>query len=45
MPIHNMNFESGVFFTRAVGYVDDVDVRLWATSLKNHDDNAAFIIE
>lgn len=36
MPIHNMNFESGVFFTRAVGYVDDVDVRLWATSLRNH---------
>ncbi|GAB4326604.1 MAG: hypothetical protein Kow00117_13860 [Phototrophicales bacterium] len=36
MPIHNMHFESGVFFTRAVGYVDDVDLRLWATSLKHH---------
>ncbi|MFW5691473.1 MAG: hypothetical protein ACOCXZ_03125 [Chloroflexota bacterium] len=40
MPIHNMNFESGVFFARQVGYVDDVDARMWGNALKNYAQNA-----
>ena len=36
MPIHNMNFEGGVFFAKQVGYVDDVDARMWMSALKKY---------
>ncbi len=36
MPIHKMNFEGGVFFAKQVGYIDNVDVRMWANALGNH---------
>lgn len=36
MPIHNMNFEGGIFFTKQVGYVDDVDGRMWMNALKKY---------
>ncbi|PJF29846.1 MAG: hypothetical protein CUN52_06305 [Phototrophicales bacterium] len=36
MPIHNMNFEGGVFFAKQVGYVDDVDARMWMNALKKY---------
>lgn len=39
MPIHNMNFENNVFFARQVGYVDDVDARMWSNALKNYAAN------
>lgn len=34
MPIHNMSFDDGVFFARQVGYVDQVDGRMWGSALK-----------
>lgn len=36
MPIHNMNFEDGVFFAKQVGYVDDVDARMWMNAFKKY---------
>lgn len=36
MPIHNMAFDSGLFIARQVGYVDDVDARMWGSALKKH---------
>lgn len=36
MPIHKMNFEGGVFFAKQVGYIDNVDVRVWANALENY---------
>lgn len=31
-----MNFEGGVFFAKQVGYVDDVDARMWMNALKKY---------
>jgi hypothetical protein len=36
MPIHNMNYEAGIFFTKQVGYVDDVDIRMWHNALNKY---------
>ena len=33
MPIHKMNFDGGVFFAKQVGYIDNVDARMWASAL------------
>ncbi len=40
MPIHNMNYEAGVFFTKQVGYVDDVDIRMWHNALNKYAKNS-----
>lgn len=40
MPIHTMNFNQGVFFARTVGYVDNVDGRMWGSALKEHARNS-----
>lgn len=36
MPIHSMHFDNAVFYARQVGYVDNVDIRMWANALKKH---------
>lgn len=36
MPIHSMNYESGVFYSKQVGYVDNVDARMWHSALRKH---------
>lgn len=36
MPIHKMNLDNGVFFTKQVGYLDHVDARMWANALKKY---------
>lgn len=41
MPIHQMNYENGVFFAKQVGYLDNVDVRMWANALSNHAQDAS----
>lgn len=41
MPIHKMNFEGGVFYAKQVGYVDNVDARMWANALSNYAQKAA----
>lgn len=33
MPIVDMTFENGVFFSREIGQVDERDARLWAEAL------------
>jgi len=40
MPIHTMNYENRVFFAKPVGYVDNVDARLWIKALTNHADKS-----
>lgn len=44
MPIHTMNFNDGVFFTKTVGYVDNVDGRMWGKALKQHARTSEFPI-
>jgi len=39
MPIHRMSFDDGVFFAKQVGYVDHVDVRMWANALRHRAQN------
>jgi hypothetical protein len=41
MPIHKMVLEDGVFYAKQVGYVDNVDGRMWASTLANHAKRAA----
>lgn len=36
MPIHKMHYDSGVFFAKKVGYIDAVDIRMWANALSNY---------
>lgn len=36
MPIHNMNYDSGIFFAKQVGYVDHVDIRMWHNALNKY---------
>jgi hypothetical protein len=36
MPIHTMRLKDGVFFARQVGYVDNVDVRMWGSALEKY---------
>lgn len=36
MPIHKMTREDGVFYSKQVGYIDNVDVRMWANALGNY---------
>lgn len=44
MPIHKMNFDSGVFHAVKVGYTDNVDARMWANALKKHAQSSDFPI-
>jgi hypothetical protein len=44
MPIHKMHFEDGVFASKSVGYLDNVDARMWANALRTHADNSPFPI-
>ncbi len=39
MPIHNMKYEGGVFTAKQVGYIDNVDVKMWSNALKKHAKN------
>ncbi len=36
MPIHTMHVDDAVFYARQVGYVDNVDIRMWANALKKY---------
>lgn len=36
MPIHKMNFADGVFYAKQVGYVDNVDAKMWANALNKY---------
>jgi hypothetical protein len=36
MPIHKMTFEGNTFNAKAVGYFDNMELRLWANALNNH---------
>lgn len=36
MPIHKMSFEGGIFSAKTVGYLDNVDGRMWSNALKKH---------
>ncbi len=36
MPIHTMSFNEGVFHARTVGYVDNVDGRMWGSAFKQY---------
>lgn len=36
MPIHTMHVDNAVFYARQVGYVDNVDIRMWANALKKY---------
>jgi anti-anti-sigma regulatory factor len=36
MPIHNMNFEGGIFTVKTVGYLDNIDARMWGNALKKY---------
>lgn len=36
MPLHKMSLEGDVFFAKAVGYLDNMDGRMWANALQNH---------
>ncbi|GAB4522562.1 MAG: hypothetical protein OHK0046_35250 [Anaerolineae bacterium] len=36
MPIHKMTLEDGIFFSKQVGYIDNVDIRMWANALTNY---------
>jgi hypothetical protein len=40
MPIDQMSFDEGVFFSKQVGYVDHVDARRWAKALVNYAQNS-----
>jgi hypothetical protein len=40
MPIHKMTLEGDVFVARAVGYLDNMDAKLWANALQNHAGNS-----
>jgi hypothetical protein len=44
MAIEQMSFNDGVFFSKQVGYVDHVDVRLWFNALNNHACNSGLSI-
>jgi hypothetical protein len=44
MPIHKMQFEDGVFAAKSVGYLDNVDARMWANALRTHAENSPFPI-
>jgi hypothetical protein len=44
MPIHKMSLEGDVFVTRAVGYMDNLDGKMWANALHNHADTHMFPI-
>ncbi|TVR21651.1 MAG: hypothetical protein EA396_07965 [Anaerolineaceae bacterium] len=35
-----MNYESGVFYSKQVGYVDNVDARMWHSALRKHTKTA-----
>lgn len=39
MPIHKMHYEEGVFSAKTVGYLDNVDGRMWSNALKNYAKN------
>ncbi len=36
MPVHKMALDGSVFFAKQVGYIDSVDLRLWANALENY---------
>ena len=36
MPIQEMSFDDGIFFSQAVGYFDHVDVRRWAKTVNTY---------
>jgi hypothetical protein len=36
MPIHKMSCDDGIFSAKTVGYVDNVDGRMWSNALKNY---------
>jgi hypothetical protein len=38
MPIHKMTLEGNTFIAKAVGYFDNMELRLWANALNNHAD-------
>jgi hypothetical protein len=44
MAIEQMSFNDGIFFSKQVGYVDYVDVRLWFNALNNHACNSGLSI-
>lgn len=44
MPIHKMQFEDGVFTAKSVGYMDNVDARMWANALRTHAEGSPFPI-
>jgi len=33
MPIHKMNFDGGIFYAKQVGYIDNVDARMWSSAV------------
>lgn len=36
MPIHKMTFKEGIFFAHQVGYVNSVDLQMWANALNKY---------
>src|SRR5262245_39955502 len=36
MPVCDMNFENGIFFSREVGHVDANDAKMWAETLMRY---------
>ncbi len=44
MPIHKMHLEDGVFFAKPVGYLDNVDARMWVNALRTHAEKSAMPI-
>lgn len=40
MPIHRMYLEADVFVAKTVGYLDNLDAKMWANALRNHADTS-----
>ncbi|MBC8099930.1 MAG: hypothetical protein H7Y11_10855 [Armatimonadetes bacterium] len=41
MPIHRMSLEGDIFVAKAVGYLEDPDLRLWANALRNYAESGS----
>lgn len=44
MPIHKMNYDDGIFSAKTVGYVDNVDGRMWSNALRNYAKNDMYVL-